>query len=215
MATNLLAFTTADTPSKVGDPQASCHLSDLGNAKRLVIRHGHNLRFCYGSKNWLVWDDKRFKVDTTNEVERCAKETALSIHDEETPWDYFDFMICANLSESRGHLNAMVELAKSELSIPVTPNLLDADPWLLNCNNGALDLRIGKLREHRREDLGLDLHQVGQRTFTSKLLSMPSTQRSQFCARGPVIGVKDGSNPQTIRNLDEHRSIFDIDDLPC
>src|ERR1035438_1702244 len=27
--------------------------------------------------------------------------------------------------------------------------------------------------------LGLHLHQVGQRTFTSKLLSMPSTQRSR------------------------------------
>src|SRR5216683_6546169 len=30
--------------------------------------------------------------------------------------------------------------------------------------------------------LGLDLHQVGQRTFTSKLLSMPSTQRSRVAA---------------------------------
>ena len=28
--------------------------------------------------------------------------------------------------------------------------------------------------------LGLHLHQVGQRTFTSKLLSMPSTQRSRW-----------------------------------
>src|ERR1039458_5484808 len=29
--------------------------------------------------------------------------------------------------------------------------------------------------------LGLHPHQVGQRTFTSKLLSMPSTQRSRWC----------------------------------
>src|ERR1019366_700825 len=28
--------------------------------------------------------------------------------------------------------------------------------------------------------LGLDLHQVGQRTFNSKLLSMPSTRRSRW-----------------------------------
>src|SRR6266699_1540474 len=28
--------------------------------------------------------------------------------------------------------------------------------------------------------LGLHLHQVGQRTFTSKLLSMPSTRRSRW-----------------------------------
>jgi putative DNA primase/helicase len=30
---------------------------------------------------------------------------------------------------------------------------LDADPWLLNVQNGTLDLRTGKLRKHRREDL--------------------------------------------------------------
>ena len=34
--------------------------------------------------------------------------------------------------------------------------------------------------------LGLHLHQVGQRTFTSKLLSMPSTQRSRAESRGAV-----------------------------
>jgi putative DNA primase/helicase len=123
----VLAFNSATTPSKVGDPQASCHLSDLGNAKRLVIRHGHNLRFCYGMNNWLVWDDKRFKVDIINDVERCAKETALSIYDEETTWDYPEFITWAKVSESRGRLKAMVELVKTELGIPVTPDLLDAE----------------------------------------------------------------------------------------
>src|SRR5260370_1899634 len=32
--------------------------------------------------------------------------------------------------------------------------------------------------------LALHLHQVGQKTFTSKLLSMPSTQRTRFRGRG-------------------------------
>jgi hypothetical protein len=40
------------------------------------------------------------------------------------------------------------------------------------------------------------------------------SKRSQFCARGPVIRVKNASNPQTLRNLDEHRGVFDIDYLP-
>jgi putative DNA primase/helicase len=29
---------------------------------------------------------------------------------------------------------------------------MDRDPWLLNCLNGTIDLRTGKLRPHRRED---------------------------------------------------------------
>src|SRR3989442_15906627 len=44
----------------------------------------------------------------------------------------------------------MLSLAKSELAIP--PAQLDADPWLLNCPNGTLELRTGHLRPHRRED---------------------------------------------------------------
>src|SRR5215472_13612222 len=39
--------------------------------------------------------------------------------------------------------------------------------------------------------LGLHLHQVGRRTFTSKLLSMPSTRRSRW--RGRRFRVLDAS----------------------
>src|SRR4029453_11265651 len=45
----------------------------------------------------------------------------------------------------------MLTLAQAELAIK--PDELDADPWLLNCPNGTLELRTGHLRPHRREDL--------------------------------------------------------------
>jgi putative DNA primase/helicase len=47
----------------------------------------------------------------------------------------------------------MVNLAKSEPDIPVRISQLDADPWLLNCRNGTLDLRTGKLLPHHPENL--------------------------------------------------------------
>src|SRR5262249_40920636 len=43
--------------------------------------------------------------------------------------------------------------AAKEETIPVLPNELDSDPWLLNVRNGTIDLRTGELRPHRREDL--------------------------------------------------------------
>ena len=46
----------------------------------------------------------------------------------------------------------MLELAKSEPSIPIMPEELDRNGWLFNCLNGTLDLRTGELREHRRRD---------------------------------------------------------------
>src|SRR5262249_10310939 len=56
-------------------------------------------------------------------------------------------------SESAPRLNAMIELAASEPGIPLLPAQLDADLWLLNVQNGTLDLRTGELRAPRREDL--------------------------------------------------------------
>jgi putative DNA primase/helicase len=47
----------------------------------------------------------------------------------------------------------MIALAKSEPGIPVTPQQLDANSWVLNVRNGTLDLRTGQLRPHAREDL--------------------------------------------------------------
>jgi putative DNA primase/helicase len=56
-------------------------------------------------------------------------------------------------SESAAKINAMIDLARSEPGIPVLPEQMDINPWLLNCVNGTLDLRTGRLREHRREDM--------------------------------------------------------------
>jgi putative DNA primase/helicase len=131
------------------------HLTDLGNAKRPVAQHGADLRFCHTWKKWLVWDGKRFEVDESGEVERRAKDTVLTIYNEAAAEQDNDsraeLVRWAKGSESSGRIHAMVGLATSELGIPVAPDNLDADLWLLNCANGTLDLRSGELREHRRE----------------------------------------------------------------
>src|SRR5262249_15825808 len=54
--------------------------------------------------------------------------------------------------ESARAINAAIDLMRSEPGIPILPEEFDRDPWLFNCPNGTLDLRTGKLREHRRED---------------------------------------------------------------
>lgn len=47
----------------------------------------------------------------------------------------------------------MVSLAQSQAGIPITPDELDADDWLLNCANGVRDIHSGRLRPHQRDDL--------------------------------------------------------------
>lgn len=56
-------------------------------------------------------------------------------------------------SKQERALRNMLTLAETEPGIPVESKSLDADPYLLNCRNGTVELRTGRLREHRRGDL--------------------------------------------------------------
>lgn len=129
--------------------------TDLGNAERLIARHGENLRYCHPWKKWLAFDGKRWAVDNTAAARRWAKDTARSIYREaagETDEALRKALAShALVSEQRDRLAAMLNLA--EMDCPILPEEMDLDPWALNVQNGTIDLRTGKLRPHRKEDL--------------------------------------------------------------
>jgi len=64
------------------DPKSTYHHTDLGNAQRLVDRHGINLRYVVEPKKWLIWQDERWNVDNSLEIDRLAKETVGAMWDE-------------------------------------------------------------------------------------------------------------------------------------
>ncbi len=119
-------------------------------------RHGHDLKHVYGI-GWFVWTGTHWQRDETGAVERRAKDTVRSIHEEAArvadDEERKALAQWAIASESAGRIRAMISLARSEPGIPVRVNDLDQDRWLLNASNGTVDLRTGELREHRREDL--------------------------------------------------------------
>ena len=146
----------ASLSSTISKETPAFHLTDLGNAKRLVNLHGHYIRYCHPYARWYIWDGKRWKPDDTGSVNRLAKETALQMYVEAMSLGdsaRHELNKHAMKSESWPGLNAMVKLAKTEPGIPVTPDELDSHSWLLNVNNGTIELRTGHLRPHDRDDL--------------------------------------------------------------
>ena len=129
--------------------------TDIGNAARLADRCGGDLRYCAVWKKWLVWDKRRWEVDRTGKVNEKAKAVLDEMRD--MPRLIADqqhrYAKHVKRSSNKAGFNAMVELAQTIDGIPVMPDKLDADPWLLNCSNGTLDLRTGRLRDHSRNDL--------------------------------------------------------------
>jgi putative DNA primase/helicase len=136
-----------------GELPPTCDLSDLGNARLLVELHGNEIRYCHVWKKWLVWDGKRWRIDDTGAVERLAKHVADERWRTAQETGDKEFREFAADSASSKYITAMLKLAQSEPGIPVLPNELDRNPWLLNCNNGVVDLRTGLREKHRREDL--------------------------------------------------------------
>jgi P4 family phage/plasmid primase-like protien len=118
-------------------------LSDLEIADRFVAEFGRDsFRFCYDQKSWFMWDTTHWRRDLGDAVMKTAEATALILAAE-----YPKF---TGKLKSAGTLYTMVGLTRHKLAI--APAQLDADPWLLCCPNGVVDLRTGQLREHRRED---------------------------------------------------------------
>lgn len=131
------------------------YLTELWAAERMVERHGRDL--CYSvTHSWMVWDGTRWRRNDIGEVERRAKETVRSIYalaatveDKVRRTAMVEF---GKGCERAARINAIITLARSEPEIPITSDQLDADPWLLNVQNGTIDLRNGKLRPHSRDD---------------------------------------------------------------
>lgn len=132
------------------------HLTDLGNAKRLVERHGQDLRYCSAQNAWLIWNGQRWVWDESGEIDRRAKETIVNLYREAADLagkERHNLIEHARKSESATRIRAMIALAASEPTIPISMEALDADPSLLPCRNGTIELATGHFREHRREDL--------------------------------------------------------------
>lgn len=132
-------------------------MTDLGNARRLVRRHGDDLIHCRAHKSWYIWDSTRWRRDETGEIFRRAKDTARAIWDEAAAArdadTRKDLGKHAGSSEAEPRIRAMVSMAETEPEIAVSPVMLDANPDLLNCLNGTLDLAAGALRNHEARDL--------------------------------------------------------------
>ena len=146
-----------NTPRKEprGKPPRPFNLTDMGNAERFVSCHGNDVRYCYPWSKWLVWTGVRWERDEAGKMHRLAKKTVRSIYGEASAAEDEGVRKAiaqhATRSEAEARIKAMLELAKSE--VPVSPDELDATPWLLNAPNGTVDLRTGELKPHRREDL--------------------------------------------------------------
>lgn len=140
----------------IGDLLGDVHRTDLGNSCRLSFIHGDKLRWS-PAVGWLRYTGKLWETTDDTVVMGFARDVPKQLVDQASESDEpgLRSLLCQWALESEEHskIRAMVNLLKSEPGIRVEADALDKSPWLLNVQNGTLDLRTGKLLSHNPGDL--------------------------------------------------------------
>lgn len=132
--------------------------TDMGNVERLVEQYKDDVRYCRETKRWFCWDGRRWRIADTGEIFRKVQAMVKEIPEEEKLVKGDAELVKqvqahAKRSQSHGRVVAVVKLAQTAAEFQVDMDSLDANPMLLNCENGTIDLETGRLLPHKREQM--------------------------------------------------------------
>jgi putative DNA primase/helicase len=136
-----------------GDPidesPADVHRGQARIAYRLANRYAEKLLHVTGL-GWHAWDGARFVADDRGIAKRSVlselrRALSESLSDKELRAD-------VRKCESSSGVHGVLDLAAALEPFAAAVADLDADPYLLNCANGTLDLRTLELRPHSPAD---------------------------------------------------------------
>lgn len=139
------------TEAPVAGPSRLYEKSDLGNSQFFADHYCDRIRYDHTRERWFVWSGHWWMEDPAGIVVEYAKDAIQLRLDKANEDDYKESLWCKR-SQSRGHIEAMMGLARSDPRIAVVGTDWNRDPWMLGVENGVVDLRTGELLPGKRED---------------------------------------------------------------
>lgn len=150
-------MTTIWSPGQAISNDATAFKSE-GEQHHGQVRMAYRFAAVYGSRfmyvkgiGWFVWDGKRWAEDEKDAAKTAVLDILRSALSESLGGDKelrADVLKCESSAGVAGVLN----LASALPGVRVAIDALDADPFLLNCANGTLDLRTRRLHPHHPDD---------------------------------------------------------------
>lgn len=142
----VLAGPTTSADTVIVEDSHDLPFTDDGNALRLVAAFKDVTRYVIELKSFIRWNGKVWERDheahLVREDMRCLArrwaDAAVKIPDDEARKRALAW---AHKSQASARLEAAVELAKGDARIRVHVAEIDAHPYLLNVQNGIVDLR--------------------------------------------------------------------------
>lgn len=145
---------------KPGVEFAGEKLNDNHSAVAFVNQHFEFLRYVYTWRKWLFYNGKRWSLAEGNhramslsrEYARSLFDIARDMHRSNNP-NAAIVAKFATKSNGKERIKAIEELARCDDRVAIDHLLLDKDKFLLNCQNGTIDLRDGSFVPHSPSDL--------------------------------------------------------------
>jgi P4 family phage/plasmid primase-like protien len=135
--------------------QPDLRFTDTGNASRFVKQHRGVAQYVAPWKSWVIWDGQKWNRNLKGGVSTLVEKTVASIDGEanlttnRTERDQIKEW--ASQSNFLARMQAMEQISRGRL--PAMPEDFNRHPWLLNVENGTLDLKTQTLRPHGPADL--------------------------------------------------------------
>lgn len=134
-------------------------LTELGTAKRLLARHGQDLRFVPELKSWLVWENDHWAWDRDGARVRTRITSLIAEiygESENVQWaEAAHFIKWARKCQTAEVIKRVVSLAADQEVARLNLASVDGDPLLIGFDGArqVIDLRTGQVRLARRSDL--------------------------------------------------------------
>jgi putative DNA primase/helicase len=202
---------------------------DVGNSDMFVDAYAHELVFCKEWDSWAYWNGENWEKKASLRAQELAKDLSDTFRAKVKEYrtstaqrnpELLKAMTrhSQKMRESKS-ISAMVRLASSRAV--VSAEAFDANPMILNCKNGIVDLRTGALSQHEagafctniagaEYDASKDCPKWKQ--FIEKVLPGEGAEYLQMCVGMAAVGkvyeeamifmIGNGSNGKsTIANI--------------
>lgn len=139
--------------------QIQWKLTEAGMAEHVVELYGESIRFCVDSEEFAYFTPTKWLLATEAEhrVQACVNHEAERLHVAAWDWEQETIQKLAlrHARDCRKNRTVLAIQGRIQAQVALETKLtnFDAEPWLLNCANGVVDLRSGEVRALRSSDL--------------------------------------------------------------
>jgi putative DNA primase/helicase len=131
--------------------------TDLGNAERFVNQFGDRVRWVDDQKLFYVYTGEVWKVSRHHLMElvsECLRSILIEAYQEQDGRERNNLIKWARSCQTKGRAEGLLHFAPGKKEILVSKaQEFDQNRHLLNCKNGTLNLKTGKLQEFNPNDL--------------------------------------------------------------